>query len=180
MTRARRAALLLFAAALLAGCAGLPQGNEGGVSSEVLAGRLAIRVDAGGGEPARSLSAAFELLGNPQSGQLNLSTPLGSVLAQAHWAPGRVVLVTPQGETAFADLDTLTRDVLGESVPVPALFDWLRGRPWPGAPSNGSVAPAEPGFDQLGWNIGLARFGEGWVVARRALAPVVVVRAKLD
>ena len=126
------------------------------------------------------MCAAFELQGSAESGTLNLSTPLGSVLAQARWSPGNVVLATPQGENRFADLDALTREVLGEPLPVAALFDWLRGRPWPGAASRTTAAPAEPGFEQLGWVVSLARFSEAWVVARRDRAPVVTVRAKLD
>jgi outer membrane lipoprotein LolB len=174
--RARAAALL--AALVLAACASVPQGAP--PAGEALSGRLAVRVDGSDGSAPRSENAAFELQGSPRAGRLNLSTPLGSVIAQARWAPGSVVLATPQGERNFADLDALTREVLGESVPVAALFDWLRGRPWPGAASSASSAPAEPGFAQLGWAVSLARFDEGWVVARRERAPAVTVRAKLD
>ena len=168
-----------FLCAALVGCASVPRGNVADFN-ETLSGRLSVKVDAAGSEPARSVSAAFELQGDAQRGRLNLSTPLGSVLAQARWAPGDVVLATPQGETKFDDLDSLTREVLGESLPVAALFDWLRGRPWPGAASSATVPPAEPGFEQLGWSVSLARFDEAWVDARRAQAPVVTVRAKVD
>lgn len=174
--RARAAALL--AALVLAACASVPQGAT--PEGEALSGRLAVRVDAGDGVAERSENAAFELQGTPQVGRLNLATPLGTIIAQARWAPGSVVLATPQGERNFADLDALTREVLGESVPVAALFDWLRGRPWPGAASMASVAPDDPGFAQLGWVVSLARFDEGWVVARRERAPAVTVRARLD
>ncbi len=160
-------------------CASVPRGAQPFVA-DTLSGRLAVRVDASDGAPARSENAVFELRGNAQAGQLNLSTPLGSVLAQARWAQGTVVLATPQGERRFADLDSLTQEVLGESVPVAALFDWLRGRPWPDAASVGRVAPAEPGFSQLGWSVSLARFDDGLVVAKRESAPAVTVRAKLD
>ena len=163
---------------LLAGCAALPQLEPS--SAQRLSGRLSVRVDAAAGAPARSVSAAFELEGDAERGRLDLSTPLGSVMAQARWSPGSVVLATPQGEQAFADLDALTREALGDSVPVHALFDWLRGRPWPGAPSLVNVAPAEAGFRQLGWSVDLARFGEAWVAAQRDAAPSVQVRAKLD
>jgi outer membrane lipoprotein LolB len=139
-----------------------------------------VRVVGSAGTAPRSENAAFELQGSARAGRLNLSTPLGSVMAQARWGPGAVVLATPQGERRFADLDELTREVLGESVPVAALFDWLRGRPWPGAASRASVAPAEPGFAQLGWSVSLARFDDGWIVATRERAPAVTVRAKLD
>ena len=166
-----------MSALLVTACASVPTAPTSG---DALSGRLAVKVDAWNGAAARSVSAAFELQGDPKTGRLNLSTPLGSVLAQARWSPGSVVLVTPQGERQFADLDDLTGEVLGESLPVPALFDWLRGRPWPGAPSTTTAPPAEPGFEQLGWTVSLARFDEAWVVATRTQPPVVTVRAKLD
>ena len=171
----RIAALLV--ALLMAACAAVPQAPVAGVT---LSGRLAVHVDGVDGGGARSMSAAFELQGDPQSGHLNLSTPLGSVVAQARWAPGSVVLITPKGEKNFADLDALTRDVLGESLPVAALFDWLQGRPWPGAASVASAAPAAPGFEQLGWVVSLAGFNDALIAARRERPPVVTLRAKLD
>ena len=169
----------LVAAVLMSACAFAPKGSDE-FGAEMLSGRLAVRVEAASGAPAQSVSAAFELRGDAGRGRLDLSTPLGSVFAQARWAPGSVLLVTPQGDTRFDDLDALTRAVLGESLPVAALFDWLRGRPWPGAASTPSVAPAEPGFAQLGWVVSLARFDDAQVAARRERAPVVTVRAKLD
>lgn len=178
----RRATLVRGLAATLAlvigGCAVAPRvADEPG---DALAGRLAVRVEGNDGGAARSVSAAFELQGNAESGQLSLSTPLGSTLAQARWSPGSVLLVTPQGERRFKDLDALTREVLGEALPVAALFDWLRGRPWPGAPSQAQAAPGAPGFAQLGWAVDLARFSESWVTARRDSPPVVTVRAKIE
>ncbi len=172
----RSAALVLALALVLGACASAPQGDVS-ANGEALSGRLAVRVDAAGGAAARSENAAFELQGNAQAGRLNLATPLGSVVAQARWMPGSVVLVAPQGERRFADLDALTHEVLGESVPVAALFDWLRGRPWPGA---ASVPSAEAGFTQIGWAVDLARFDEGWVVATRDRSPALTVRVKLD
>jgi len=169
----------LCAALLLSACAVAPKGGDS-LGSDTLSGRVAVRVDSVDGAPARSVNAAFELLGNANSGQLNLATPLGTVLAQARWAPGQVVLVTPKGETNYPDLDALTREILGEGLPVAALFDWLRGRPWSGAASTPANASGETGFEQLGWVVDLARFDEAWVAARRERAPVVTLRAKLD
>lgn len=175
----RSRAAAVCAALLTGACAVVPSAPDG-ASADALSGRLAVRVDGMDGAPTRSVSAAFDLRGDASAGRLNLSTPLGSVMAQARWAPGSVMLTTPLGETRFPDLDALTREVLGESLPVAALFDWLRGRPWPGAPSTLSVNAAEPGFEQLGWVVDLARFDEAWVAARRARAPVVSVRARVD
>ena len=171
--------MALGATMLLAACA-VPPPAEPGASADVLSGRMVVRVDGTDSSAARSLSAGFELRGGPAAGRLSLSSPLGSVLAQARWSPGSVVLATPQGETTFPDLNALTREVLGESLPVAALFDWLHGRPWPDAPSTANVAPAVAGFEQLGWAVDLARFDEAWVVARRERVPVVTVRARMD
>ena len=169
----------LCAAMLVGACAVVPPVADGADGGS-LTGRLAVLVEASANAQARSVSAAFDLRGNATTGRLNLATPLGSVLAQARWAPGSVVLATPQGETQFADLDALTREVLGESLPVAALFDWLRGRPWAGAASTATVAPAAAGFEQLGWVVNLARFDDAWVAARRDTAPAVTVRARMD
>ena len=176
----RGPAMSLGAAALLAGCATVPGALDRAAGEESLSGRLSVQVDADATAAARSVNAGFELQGDAQAGRLNLITPLGSVLAQARWGPGQVVLATPQGERRFDDLDGLTHEVRGESVPVAALFDWLRGRPWPGAESAATTPPAPAGFEQSGWLVSLARFDEGWITARRERPPVVTVRAKLD
>lgn len=166
----------LLAAGALVGCASV--GERAPVGAQTLSGKLSVRVDATADAPARSESGNFELKGTPEAGQLNLSSPLGTVMAQARWSGRRAWLATSQGETAYPDLDTLTHEMLGERLPVAALFDWLRGRPWPGAASR--PAPAGTGFEQLGWAVDLARFDEGWISARRAQAPAVLVRAKVD
>jgi len=170
--------LLIAGAALcVAACATVMPGGAPGAGDN-LSGRLSIRVEADGAAPARSLSAAFELNGDPEAGRLDLSTPLGSVLAQARWSPTEVVLTTPRGESTFKDLDALTREALGESLPVPALFDWLHGRPWPGAAS--TRVASGTGFEQLGWAVDLQRFDDALVTARRESPPPVTVRIKLD
>ncbi len=175
MTGALRRLALPLLVALLGACSTLPRTPTDG---DVLSGRLSVQVETEPGATPRAVSAAFELSGSPRSGRLDLTNPLGNVMAQASWAPGSVVLKTPQSTADYPDLDALTRQVLGESLPVAALFDWLRGRPWPGAPSQPATDAA--GFEQLGWAVDLARFDEGWVTARRARSPVVTVRARLD
>ncbi len=168
----------LLAASLLGGCASV--GQKAPVGAETLSGKLSVRVDASNTAPARSESGNFELKGTPDEGLLNLSSPLGTVLAQARWSGQRAWLTTSQGEIAYPDLDTLTQEMLGERLPVAALFDWLRGRPWPGAASQANPAPTGPGFQQLGWSVDLARFSEGWITAQRAQPPTVTVRARVD
>ena len=171
---------LLCAVLSLAGCASLtpPDTPRQAGADGPLTGRMSVKVE---GPSPRAVSAVFDLQGNATAGSLGLSTPLGSMLAQARWAPERVTLTTPKGETVYPDLDSLTHDVLGESVPVAALFDWMRARPWAGAPSAPvSEAAGGPGFEQLGWIVKLSRFGEGFVDAARSSPPPVTVRVRLD
>ena len=168
---------------LLAGCAQLTPLPSPAVN-EALSGRLSIRVEPVGSAAARAFSAAFDLRGDAHDGALGLSTPLGSMLARASWKPGEVLLVTPQDQRRFADLDALTREVLGESVPVAAWFDWLHGRPWPEAASSApapTAGAATAGFEQLGWSVDVSRLADGRVVAvRERPAPGVTVRIQLD
>jgi outer membrane lipoprotein LolB len=191
----RRGAVVLAFTALVAACTTVPPAPPAG-ASDVLSGRLALRVEPLANEAPRSVSAAFDLRGDSHAGTLGLSTPLGSMLAQARWSPTEVVLTTPRETRRFASLDELTREALGESVPIEAWFDWLRGRPWPGAPSaavdaaagasrqTASSAPSDaraPSFRQLGWRVDLSQLGAGTIAAvREAPPPVVTVRIRLD
>lgn len=168
-----RLCAVLGAAALLSACATRPPDLA---ETPWTSGRLSVRVDAYADAPARSVSAAFDLRGNGQQGELRLSSPLGSLLATASWAPGVARLRTGDSETAFDDLDALARHALGESLPLSALPDWLAGRPWPLA---ASIADAE-GFMQLGWRVTLTRWAEGFVDAERTVPPAVKLRARIE
>jgi outer membrane lipoprotein LolB len=174
VTRRARGFAGAAALGLLSACANLQPPHAAG--AQVLSGRLSVRVES---DPVKALSAAFELSGDAREGALALTSPLGSTLAQARWKPDDVVLETPGSSARYADLDTLAAQALGERVPLAALFDWLRGRPWPGARSE-ALAGNEPGFTQLGWRVGLARYAEGWVDAKRDAPPAVTMRARLD
>jgi len=172
----------LFAAAalaLLAGCAGMkPQAVSPEIAQQRINGKLSVQVqEAQDPEQRKGGSGSFELLGNAAAGQFELSTPLGGLIARASWnGSGEVLLATPQGSRNFADLDSLSREMLGETIPVAALFDWLQGRAWSGAPSTA----LKDGFEQLGWRIDLSRFGDGIITATRSYAPVVTLRARIE
>lgn len=170
-TARRLRAALAAGALVLAGCASLapPTGTP-------LSGRLSVQVAAHAGEPARAMNAAFDLQGDATAGELRLSSTLGPQVAAARWSPGQVTLETGEGAQHYADLDSLSREVLGEALPLQALPDWLHGRPWQGAPSR----PLADGFEQLGWTLGLARLAEGFVVATRERAPAVTLRARME
>jgi outer membrane lipoprotein LolB len=163
-------------ALLLSACATVP------ADGPPLSGRLSVQVAATADAPARGFHAGFDLWGDGQRGRLDLSTPLGPRLATATWAPGEVRLDGGQGVRAYPSLEALSVEVLGEALPLQALPDWLRGRPWPGAAHTPLGAP-DDGFVQLGWRIDGSLRGEGVIVARRAAqapSPAVTLRVRLS
>ena len=139
-------------------------------------GRLSVRIEADADRAVRSVSAGFELRGDSHGGELRLNSPLGTRVASARWAPGLAVLDDGRGEQAYDSLASLAQQALGEALPLEALPDWLAGRPWAGALH---TAAAE-GFTQLGWQVDLSRFAEGWIEMHRSSPPAVRVRVKLD
>jgi outer membrane lipoprotein LolB len=155
-----RAAALLLAFAL-AGCAQLPKVPPAAATEAHLSGRISVTVAGDVHNRGTGGAASFELFGGPEAGRLELTSPLGTLVARASWQPGLV------------DLDALTREMLGETVPVAALFDWLKARPWPAAMHEKTTN----GFEQLGWRIEPKLPA---LVATRLAAPVVTLRAKLD
>ena len=150
-------------------------------------GKLGVRSDAAAGQPARSMSGLFELSGDASRGQLVLSTPLGTTAARARWDKPAGPMAEPTEIELEADGRTLRFDTLGEmmqraigsQLPLPAMFDWLAGRPWPGARAERDASGQS--FDQLGWRVDESRFADGLVVADRPFpSPALHVRVKLD
>ena len=169
---------------LLQACATHPPPLPG----HVYAGRLAVRTDAAPGLSARSMSGQFELSGNASSGQLILTSPIGTTVARARWSdptgtqgiPSNIELEADGGTTHFATLEDMMQRAIGDQLPLPAMFDWLSGRPWPDAPVVRGTAAAT--FDQLGWHVDLSQLAENRLIdAQRPLpAPTLHVRVKLD
>ncbi len=180
-------ALAVLGAATLAGCSSVPKASGGEAAALAqaprLTGKFGLIVPAGpGGQPrGQNVNASFELLGDPRRGQLEMSTPMGSLVARVSWQPGSAWVKTPDGDRAYDDIDALTQELLGETLPLQALFDWLRGRPWPQAPSR---AADGTGFQQLGWQVDLRRFGDQLISAQRlnpnGSEPLATLRLKLD
>jgi outer membrane lipoprotein LolB len=158
-------------AAALSGCA-----TRAPLAADALSGRIAVRVD---GQPDRSVSASFELIGTTSHGRLVLTGPLGTTAAQAEWADGQAWLVANGERTRFNGLDELAEAALGERIPIAALFDWLRGQPWPGA-AHQTRTDGTAGFEQLGWRIDLTRWADGALDAVRDSVPAVTLRARLE
>ncbi|MFM2066496.1 MAG: hypothetical protein RLZZ584_1405 [Pseudomonadota bacterium] len=173
----RRTALLVGAGLIgLAGCTSLPAGPAPASLASHSNGRIALSVQ---GDAARSMSAGFELRGDVHAGILSLSTPLGTQLARASWQGRRIELATSDGVRHYHSLDALAEDAFGQPLPMAALFDWLKGRAWSGAPYTALVD--EPGYLQLGWEVRLGRYDDGLIIAKRlGPPPLVSVRVKLD
>jgi outer membrane lipoprotein LolB len=167
----RRRGALVAVATALAGCASVPPPVRPDLS-----GRLSVRVEATATTPSRSFASDFDLHGDASRGTLRLTGPLGATLAEVRWQPGQAELTDNQGTRRFDTLDAMAQALFGEPLPLAALIDWLRGRPWPGA----SSTRRDDGFDQLGWRVGLTGFGDGIVSATRERTPAVSVRARLD
>lgn len=163
----------LVLAMALSGCAQLPKAPPATTTEARLSGRISVTVAGDVHNRGTGGAASFELFGGPEAGRLELTSPLGALVARASWQPGLVTMQTPGDERRFADLDALTRELLGEPVPVAALFDWLSARPWPAVPHQQTAS----GFEQLGWRIE-PRLPS--LVATRLALPTVTLRARLD
>lgn len=188
-----RLGLLATAPALLlaGGCsttptAGLPSGT--GIDRSIqrsFSGRLALRLVPPGQDQALAFSAAFELSGSPQAGELALRSPVGSTLALLQWQPGAAVLRSERGEQRFASLDALVRSLersllappaaepadtlAGSLLPVAELFGWL----------DGSAAAADVAEAAPGWTLDASRRHDGRLLARRR-NPEAELRLILD
>ena len=137
----RRSVLAAGVAAMLlaAGCAQLPSGTRP-QGTDAWSGRMSLRIDS---QPVQTFSALFELRGSPESGELSLTSPIGSTLAQLHWSPGEALLKNGSETRRYESVDALIEAATGAAIPVGALFGWLAGRndPVPGwKPDLGQLA----------------------------------------
>ncbi|MGP1628843.1 MAG: lipoprotein insertase outer membrane protein LolB [Giesbergeria sp.] len=153
---------MVLLALLLAGCA-LPYPERPQAQKpNVWSGRMALVVE---GDAGQSFSAMFVLEGTPARGDLTLSTPLGTVLAALHWAPGNAAIQSPNGNRTADSLDALLTETFGSALPVEALFAWLHGE---------EVAVA-------GWQADLIQIGTGRLTAVRSQPlPRASLRIALD
>jgi outer membrane lipoprotein LolB len=155
MTGARRwaGAWLAALALALAGCASAPKPPAPfDAASGPWSGRLALQVE---DRPGESFSAGFELKGSAVAGELQLFSPIGGTLAVLDWQPGRARLQSSARTREFGSMDALLAEIAGTSIPVHALFDWLRGIATPVA----------------GWQADLSQLAQGRIAATRLDPP---------
>lgn len=143
--------ILLCAAALMAGGCAVPQASQAPEPSDtlVMAGRLSLV--SGQPDAQKALYGGFRLaLKGTASGEFEVFSPLGQMMARAAWSPGQASLDDGRQTQRYASFDDMTRAALGVALPQAALQDWVRGRPAAGLPSK---ALEGGGFEQLGWRV---------------------------
>ncbi|MBI5278554.1 MAG: outer membrane lipoprotein LolB [Burkholderiales bacterium] len=150
------AGVLLAISALVTGGCATPQrpAASAAEAASTWTGRLALQVQ---DRPQQSFTAAFELKGSAQAGELTLYSPLGSTMAQLAWAPGAATLRSGGQTRQFDSVDTLSAEATGTPIPLAALFDWLGGVATPVA----------------GWQPDVSEVAQGRLRARRVDPPPV-------
>lgn len=183
-TLRRRAGWL--ACILAAGCASLPPTTDGVNYS----GRFALAVT--GVDRHETVSGRFALNVDRPEVTLDLSTPLGTTVARVQSGPSGARLTVPSAgglRTAQGpDPDALSLQVLGWTLPVSGLGDWIEGRPAAGRPYR--LEPGADGAEQLeqdGWTIHFEPRGADGRIRRLDMsrpqqgdAPAVQLRVVLD
>ena len=185
-----RPLLLLF---LLSACAGLPPPKG---ADHRYAGRFSLavtRAAPAGEAPQRDAwTGRFTLQVDARSLTLDLVSPLGSTIARFETDPQEARLLVPSGGGVRVehgpDARVLSEQVLGWSLPVTGMVDWVEGRPSPARPylplaTSGDVAR----FEQDGWSVTVEPPAEGRPGRRLQLdrdsqdgAPAVALRVVLD
>lgn len=132
-------------------------------------GHLSLRLLPFEGEAARGVSMVFDLQGNAREGALDLSTPLGTLVAAVRWSTLGASLQTSDGTQVYDSLDQLLARVLGEPLPVADLLQWLQ---------------ADAGeFESAGWQVDTTQATDGIIQAQRSGAPGVrgaTLKIRLD
>lgn len=154
---------VLVYSAFLTGCANQSLATASGHAinaqrsgPDTFRGRLSLKIDAVdsqalGPPQSQFFSAAFELAGDAQNGELTLMSPLGSVLAVLGWTPSTATMNANGAVHSFDSLDALIQRATGAAIPVASLFSWLAG--------NEIQTP--------GWQADLSGYPSGRLVARR-------------
>ena len=163
MRRVLAITCLLAVAMLSTGCALVrPNTPLPSAQAQLWRGRLALRVDT---LQPQSFASAFELSGTPDAGELLLTTPWGTTLAQLSWSAQSATWRTPEATRSFASFDEMMVQVLGSAIPVNALFAWLQGQ----------------ALSASGWSADLSDFAAGRITAQRTVpAPGAELRLTLE
>jgi len=154
--------VLLMATALLSACSNLPAP----VSIEhSYSGRFSLSVTAAqtGSDTQRGAwTGRFALAVGPQSLTLDLVSPLGATIARFETDPREARLLVPSDGRLRVehgtDAQALSERVLGWSLPIERMPDWIEGRPANGRPFYPLAAnDGSERFEQDGWSVTVLR-----------------------
>lgn len=148
-------------AALLAGCASAPvtsslphslQMVEGYRSTFDTAGRLSVNYLKDGNP--ESLSGKFTWSQRPGRIDVSLSSPMSTIATISVTPESATLVQANKAPRTASDIDTLTTEALGWSMPVSGLRDWLQGyatgadgKRFVATPANNTVTTAD------GWRL---------------------------
>lgn len=147
-----------LAAAVLAGCATTSAPRSAAVvapyrDSIELGGGIAINYSKDG--KRESLSGKFTWRQTKAATDVSLLSPTGQIVAVIHVAPGSATLTQSGKEPRTApDLDSLTAQTLGWTLPVSGLRDWLQGYAIDAAGKRFVASPANDSvITRDGWKV---------------------------
>jgi len=153
------------AAFLFAGCATTSAPKTGAAAAfgdaVELHGRLSVKYTQNG-EP-KSMSGKFEWRQLPQRTDVALLSPIGSTIATVVVTPREAVL-TESGKAPHSapDIDTLSARILGWSLPVAGLRDWLQGYATAADGSRFTASPAQNAVTTAdGWRLSFVSWQDG-------------------
>ena len=146
---------VVLLALTLSACAGLGKSPDRSTlmasDSFALSARFALRVD------AQNHSGRLDWRHTPLRDEWLLSSPFGQGIAEIVSTRELACLSGSDGRRECdADLDALTRRLLGYPLPLAGLADWVRARP---QAAGGTAAPDNDVVDALGRPLALVRAG---------------------
>jgi outer membrane lipoprotein LolB len=149
--------LILAAVLALAGCATTENLSQAPVpayrENVTLAGKIGVNyVKKGNPE---SVSVGFDWVQAGQDVDVTLTSPLGQTMARIAVTPTSATLLqSDQQPRSARDIDTLTAQALGWSLPVSGLRDWLQGYATAADGSRFAASPANNSVTtQDGWRL---------------------------
>lgn len=125
----------------------------------IRSGRFALAVDNADGS-RDAVQGGFQWQENPQRLQLDLTNPMGTVLARVEASATGAILRYPNGQTEYATSpDALVEQLFGYAIPVEGMRDWLRGQTGSRPTTDLALQQQQPSyFVQDGWRVRLQRY----------------------
>jgi len=144
---------------VLAACAHVQSISVDAPGTFARTGRFSLTVQAPDA-PAQATQGGFAWADDDHTLRVNLSNPVGTVLAQLRVDAARALLARSDGsQEQAANPDALLLRVLGRAVPVAGLRAWLQGRVEARAQDvERDAAGRVARFSQDGWQVQFARF----------------------